>query len=59
MFLYNIQTNLQLYTGFRLYAGFQTIRQRLGKCALIGQFKQYLEFIHVIELKVGQSKNFW
>ena len=26
---------------------------------LIGQFKQYLEFIHVIELRGGQSKNFW
>jgi hypothetical protein len=33
---------------------FRTIRGRLGKCALIGQFKQYLEFM--IELKGGQSK---
>jgi hypothetical protein len=33
---------------------FSTIRGRLGKCALIGQFKQYLEFI--IELKGGQSQ---
>jgi hypothetical protein len=29
----------------------------LGKCALIGQFGQYLEF--KIALKYGQSKNFW
>ena len=36
-----------------------TIRVRLGKCALIGQFKQYLEFIHVIKLKGGQSKNLY
>ena len=43
----------------QLYAKFPTIRVRLGKCALIGQLQQYLEFIHVIELKRGQSKNFW
>ena len=41
----------------QLYAYFPTIRVLLGKCALIGQFVQYLEF--KIALKYGQSKNFW
>ena len=36
-----------------------TIRVRLVKCALVDLSKEYLEFIHVIDLKGGKSKNFW
>ena len=52
----NILEDIFIFMGIRLIP---TLRVQLGKCALIGQFTQYLEFIHVIELKGGQNKNFW
>jgi hypothetical protein len=35
------------------------ISKKKNKTTSDGQFEQYLEFIHVIELRGGQSKNFW